>query len=336
MKENVIRLANFIMHNLVRILAGIFLLAGVVTISVNSGILMGFKYAYSLEDVNVNKLKRGMCVSDVLDYTYGHITSEYGLTGSKEVYVVGIGGKKHQYMLMKKNVSNTFSAFRTEFDDLPVMSMQSTQMPKSSNSLRIYGIVEKTDRDMFPFKYFENSLGMSRFEMKKTVSTEYHIQLVTKEEIEHKIVTGIWEVIIGLICVAFLVYRRRKKQQLEAEADKNIQEKRKNKNLLYEYITNTSRENSITCIELTGKLGDIRLEDSIKKEAVIHNINNWKPVGSVEVKEEDEILEVIEINFEDFTQIRIEITDNHRAKYMSQTYSIEDNDYKNIIEVINL
>ena len=115
MKENVIRLANFIMHNLVRILAGIFLLAGVVTISVNSGILMGFKYAYSLEDVNINKLKRGMCVSDVLDYTYGHITSEYGLTGSKEVYVVGIGGKKHQYMLMKKNVSNTFSAFRTEF-----------------------------------------------------------------------------------------------------------------------------------------------------------------------------------------------------------------------------
>lgn len=322
MKDNAIRLLNFIMHNLLRILAGIFMLAGIFTISVNSGILMGFDYAYTLDDLNVNNLKSGMCVSDMLNYTYGHITSEYGLTGSKEVYVVGMGGKKNQYILLKKNVSNTFTAFKTEYDKLPVVSMNSKQKPKSVNSTRIYGIVKRTDRDKFFFKFFEDSLKLSRLKLNSVVSTKYHIEIVTPDEIKHKIVTGIWEVIISGICIVYIIYRRKKKTRILVHEENILADKRKNKNLLYDYIKNIRNDVDISYIKINRNEYIEKIEDRKDIDSFIESINTWKIADRSVVKETDdcELTGYIEICFEDFNIIQIEILRDNFLRYMSQTY----------------
>lgn len=322
MKDNAIRLLNFIMHNLLRILAGIFMLAGIFTISVNSGILMGFDYAYTLDDLNVNNLKSGMCVSDMLNYTYGHITSEYGLTGSKEVYVVGMGGKKNQYILLKKNVSNTFTAFKTEYDKLPVVSMNSKQKPKSVNSTRIYGIVKRTDRDKFFFKFFEDSLKLSRLKLNSVVSTKYHIEIVTPDEIKHKIVTGIWEVIISGICIVYIIYRRKKKIRILVQEENILADKRKNKNLLYDYIKNIRNDVDISYIKINRNEHIEKIEDRKDIDSFIESINTWKIADRSVVKETDdcELTGYIEICFEDFNIIQIEILRDNFLRYMSQTY----------------
>lgn len=325
MKDNAIRLLNFIMHNLLRILAGIFMLAGIFTISVNSGILMGFDYAYTLDDLNVNNLKSGMCVSDMLNYTYGHITSEYALTGSKEVYVVGMGGKKNQYILLKKNVSNTFTAFKTEYDKLPVVSMNSKQKPKSVNSTRIYGIVKRTDRDKFFFKFFEDSLKLSRLKLNSVVSTKYHIEIVTPDEIKHKIVTGIWEVIISGICIVYIIYRRKKKIRILVKEENILADKRKNKNLLYDYIKNIRNDVDISYIKINRNEYIEKIEDRKDIDSFIESINTWKIADRSVVKETDdcELTGYIEICFEDFNIIQIEILRDNFLRYMSQTYIYE-------------
>lgn len=325
MKDNAIRLLNFIMHNLLRILAGIFMLAGIFTISVNSGILMGFDYAYTLDDLNVNNLKSGMCVSDMLNYTYGHITSEYALTGSKEVYVVGMGGKKNQYILLKKNVSNTFTAFKTEYDKLPVVSMNSKQKPKSVNSTRIYGIVKRTDRDKFFFKFFEDSLKLSRLKLNSVVSTKYHIEIVTPDEIKHKIVTGIWEVIISGICIVYIIYRRKKKIRILVKEENILADKRKNKNLLYDYIKNIRNDVDISYIKINRNEYIEKIEDRKDIDSFIESINTWKIADRSVVKETDdcELTGYIEICFEDFNIIQIEILRDNFLRYMSKTYIYE-------------
>lgn len=322
MKDNAIRLLNFIMHNLLRILAGIFMLAGIFTISVNSGILMGFDYAYTLDDLNVNNLKSGMCVSDMLNYTYGHITSEYGLTGSKEVYVVGIGGKKNQYILLKKNVSNTFTAFKTEYDKLPVVSMNSKQKPKSVNSTRIYGIVKRTDRDKFFFKFFEDSLKLSRLKLNSVVSTKYHIEIVTPDEIKHKIVTGIWEVIISGICIVYIIYRRKKKIRVLVQEENILADKRKKKNLLYDYIKNIRNDVDISYIKINRNECIEKIEDRKNIDSFIESINTWKIADRSAGKEAEDckVTGYIEICFEDFNIIQIEILQDNFLRYMSQTY----------------
>lgn len=333
MKENFLGIVNFILHNIVKILAIIFVIMGIITISVNSGLLMGFKYAYSLSDVNLKNIKSGMCVSDMLDYTYGHVSSEYGLTGSKEVYVVGIGGKKNQFILMKKNVSNTFSAFKTEFDDLMVINMRTNDKPKSSNAVRIYGIIKRTKRSMFPYEYFENILGLSRLKLNTKVSTKYHLQLVKKEDIEHKVVTGIWELIIGGICTVFVIYRRKKKMQYEIELDKKLLEKRLERNLLDDYIVNMSKEKKVAEILLSGDEGQLEITTALTIEKVIANIREWKVLNNKEMStiQESEYInnkfKVMTILFDDCTDIQIQFVKYKTVQYLSQYYELSDEFY---------
>lgn len=204
--------------NRIKILAVIFVAAGLILSTASVIPLVNFKYySNTLDMISIDTLRTGMCIKDDISYTYGNIRAFINGMKTTYVYAVDVGKKHDEYMELIVIPEGRYAGINIKLDDLLTYFPGYYSELKSKKSVEIYGIVEKADKKTFAYEYFSKALGKTVEEMKSQVSTDYVIKTVDLDIYKERLTGGVILTIAGAVVIVYSGWTAKRKEQQDEE-----------------------------------------------------------------------------------------------------------------------
>lgn len=209
---------KIIYKNKIRVITAIMLAVGIIMTAQNGITLINFKYfSYKMDELDIDTLHSGMCVSDDLTYTYGNIRAFISGMKTTYVYAVDVGSKHDMYMELIVSAEGKYAGIHGKMENLLTYFPGYYSELNSGQKVKMYGIVEKADKKTFAYEYFTKALGKTVDEMKSDVSTDYIIRMVDTDAYRDRVFGGAGLIFAGVTVEIYSRWKKKREEQQDEE-----------------------------------------------------------------------------------------------------------------------